>query len=121
MTDEVPADDDQHVEIDWDLADLPQMWPRRTWFSQTCYELPGGNEDNFLWTQVTTDHEDRPVKESSACLYRRLYDPIAFLMHDKTPLPDLRPGAAARAPKRTAAGPSGGSLRLFDPGRHPGN
>lgn len=36
------------------------MKPRRTKMS-ICLELPGGNEDNYLWMEKTSDEDGNPV------------------------------------------------------------
>lgn len=38
-----------------------QLTPKRTHGSTNCFELAGGNEDNYLWARVTTDEEGNPV------------------------------------------------------------
>lgn len=35
--------------------------PRRTPFSNSVFHLPGGNEDNDLWTQRTLDADRSPI------------------------------------------------------------
>lgn len=37
------------------------MKPRRTPKTTTCLELPGGNEDNYLWMFPTVDVNDKPL------------------------------------------------------------
>jgi len=38
-----------------------QLRPRRTHLSNCVFELPGGTEDNDLWTRITTDERDQTV------------------------------------------------------------
>jgi hypothetical protein len=40
------------------------MKPRRTYFSERVLGLPGGNEDNDLWVDLTADEDDNPVIRS---------------------------------------------------------
>lgn len=49
-----------------------QLRPRRTVLSNTCWELQGGNEDNYLWA-YTTDGQVRstfvPTDEQRAFIF----------------------------------------------------
>lgn len=40
------------------------MRPRRTERTKTCLELPGGNEDNFLWMEEAVSAEGHSVMVS---------------------------------------------------------
>lgn len=37
------------------------MKPRRTWFTNRVFRLPGGNEDNDLWTYQTETEDGHVV------------------------------------------------------------
>lgn len=38
-----------------------QIRPRRTHLTDHVFRLPGGTEDNDLWTRVTVDESEHPV------------------------------------------------------------
>jgi hypothetical protein len=77
-----------------------QIKPRRTWLSNAVWKLPGGNEDNDLWsfvdldadtvtsTWVPTDEQRQRIADGGnidLVVWGQM-PPVALMVNDTTPL-----------------------------------